>query len=409
MDVFGLNAQQLDAAGAHWTAREIVQQPHVWSEIQSLVGAVSSFLAPLLQRPDLRIVLTGAGTSGFIGECLAPALTRRTSLRVEAVSTTDLVASPGSWLAANAPTLLVSFSRSGNSPEAVAAIDVAEACVKQCYHLVVTCDAEGALFRSAKMMSNAKSILLPDASNDRSFAMTSSFTGMLLAAAMALGALGVDGKRSVRLAHLAKQVLPERASLLQDLVSSKFERIVYLGSKELKGLARECALKMLELTDGKVVAIADSPLGFRHGPKTILNRQTLVVVFVCNDEYTRQYDLDLIAELRRDRVAGRIVAISASEALPGRAAVVSASEAVPGWRAAASARDGVPEHPDNVDLQGAAGDSDLELCLPYAMFAQSLALLRSLSLGVRPDNPNAAGTVSRVVKGVTIHPWRGTA
>jgi tagatose-6-phosphate ketose/aldose isomerase len=383
MDVFGLNAQQLDAAGAHWTAREIVQQPLVWSEIQSLVGGVSSFLAPLLQRPDLRILLTGAGTSGFIGECLAPALTRRTSLRVEAVSTTDLVASPGSWLAANAPTLLVSFSRSGNSPEAVAAIDIAEACVKQCYHLVVTCDAEGALFRSAKAMSNAKSILLPDASNDRSFAMTSSFTGMLLAAAMALGALGMDGKRSGRLAHLAKQVLPERASLLQDLVGSKFERIVYLGSKELKGLARECALKMLELTDGKVVAIADSPLGFRHGPKTILNRQTLVVVFVCNDPYTRQYDLDLIAELRRDGVAARVVVVSAS--------------------------DGVPEHPDNVDLRGAGGDSDLELCLPYAMFAQSLALLRSLSLGVRPDNPNAAGTVSRVVKGVTIHPWRGTA
>jgi tagatose-6-phosphate ketose/aldose isomerase len=55
---------------------------------------------------------------------------------------------------------------------------------------------------------------------------------------------------------------------------------------------------------------------------------------------------------------------------------------------------------------GGAILSDLELCLPYVMFAQSLALLRSISLGVRPDNPNAAGTVSRVVKGVSIHPWR---
>ena len=397
MDVFGLNAEQLDAAGAHWTAREIVQQPQVWGEIHGLVGGVSSFLAPLLQRTDLRIVLTGAGTSGFIGECLAPALARRTSLRVDAVSTTDLVASPGSWLASNTPTLLVSFSRSGNSPEAVAAIEVAEACLKECYHLIVTCDAQGALFRGAKTMSNAKSILLPDASNDRSFAMTSSFTGMLLAAAVALGALDSDSRRAARLAQLAKQVLPERASLLQDLVSSKFERIVYLGSKELKGLSRECALKMLELTDGKVVAIADSPLGFRHGPKTILNHQTLVVVFVCNDPYTRQYDLDLIAELRRDAVAGRVVAVSAGDGVPERVVTTAGTSG------------GEPQHPDNVDLRGAAGVSDLELCLPYAMFAQSLALLRSLSLGVRPDNPNAAGTVSRVVKGVTIHPWRGTA
>ncbi len=53
--------------------------------------------------------------------------------------------------------------------------------------------------------------------------------------------------------------------------------------------------------------------------------------------------------------------------------------------------------------------SDLELCMPYALFAQTIALLRSLSLGLRPDNPNAAGTVSRVVKGVSIHPWHGGA
>ncbi len=143
---------------------------------------------------------------------------------------------------------------------------------------------------------------------------------------------------------------------------------------------------MLELTDGKVVVAADSPLGFRHGPKTILNARTLVVVFASNDEYTRQYDWDLISELRRDGVAGRVVTLCA--------------------------RPGDTHHEDDVVL-GAAEDaaefSDLELCLPYAMFAQSIALLRSLSLGVRPDNPNAAGTVSRVVKGVSIHPWRGGA
>jgi tagatose-6-phosphate ketose/aldose isomerase len=135
-----------------------------------------------------------------------------------------------------------------------------------------------------------------------------------------------------------------------------------------------------------VVAVADSPLGFRHGPKTILNTSTLVVVFVSNDDYTRQYDWDLIAELRRDGVAGRVVTLSA-EARGTR-------------------------HADDIVL-GTAGNaadlSDLELCLPFAMFAQSIALLRSLSIGIRPDNPNAAGTVSRVVKGVSIHPWRGGA
>ena len=143
---------------------------------------------------------------------------------------------------------------------------------------------------------------------------------------------------------------------------------------------------MLELTDGQVVSVADSPLGFRHGPKTILNSATLVVIFVSSDPYTRSYDVDLIEELRRDGVAGRVITLSL--------------------------RSEVQPEADDVVLLGSGTSSDvsdLELCLPYALFAQSLALLRSLSLGVRPDSPNAAGTVSRVVKGVSIHPWRSGA
>jgi tagatose-6-phosphate ketose/aldose isomerase len=395
MDEFGLSGAQLDSAGAHWTAREILQQPHIWLEIQELVAGdarVRGFLAPLVGRADIRILLTGAGTSSFIGECLAPALARYCGRRVDAISTTDLVASPESWLAADTPTLLVSFARSGNSPESVAALQIVDAYVEHCHHLILTCNPDGALFRLAATLPNAYAMLLPQASNDRSFAMTSSFTGMLLTAAAAFGILAADGARVAALGRLAQHILPGCVPMLRKLVQQGFERVVYLGSKELKGLAREAALKMLELTDGKVVAIADAPLGFRHGPKTILNQGTLVVVFLSSDPYTRRYDMDLLHELRRDAVAGRVVALSRVADLP--------------------------QHPDNVVLEAAhdsargagsldaADASDLELCLPYAVFAQVLALLRSMSVGVRPDNPNAAGTVSRVVQGVSIHPWQ---
>jgi tagatose-6-phosphate ketose/aldose isomerase len=390
MDAFGLSAREIDSAGAHWTAREVLQQPRIWAQIETLIASeaarLAGFLDPLLKLPELRILLTGAGTSAHIGECLAPALTRMLARVVDAVPTTDLVASPQSYLSPETPALVLSFGRSGDSPESVAAVEIADACVRNCSHLIVTCDAEGALYKRASMTPDSYAILLPEASNDRGFAMTSSFTGMLLAAALAFRVVPSGGTRMSALTHLARRILPDSVPLLQSLVSQNFDRVVYLGSKEFKGLAREAALKTLELTDGKVVAVADSPLGFRHGPKTILNANTLVVVFVCNDDYTRQYDLDLIGELRRDAVAGRVVALSV--------------------------RADTPQHPDNLAL-GTARESkdasDLELCLPYAMFAQTLALLRSLSLGVRPDTPNAAGTVSRVVKGVSIHPWRGSA
>ncbi|HEY6924379.1 MAG TPA: tagatose-6-phosphate ketose isomerase [Steroidobacteraceae bacterium] len=388
MNYFGLTTEELEKKGAQWTAREIVQQPRIWQEVARLVesdtAGVSSFLAPLLRKPELRIVLTGAGTSAFIGECLAPALARHThgSLKhnkrwVSAVSTTDIVAGPAQCLAPDVPTLLVSFARSGNSPESMAAVELAQQCLSECYHLIVTCNAKGALHQRGGALPNACVLLLPEEADDRGFAMTSSFSGMLLAAALVFGLPLFDesGPGTVTL-----DLLGSWAPRLRSLVAEGYERIVYLGANELKGLAHEAALKMLELTDGRVVALAQTPLGFRHGPKTILNRKTLVVALLANEAQARRYDLDLLAELRSDKIAGRVLALMAGKG-------------------------GSSAHPDDILIPGLAGASDVGLCLPYALFAQSLALLQSLALGIRPDNPNAAGAVSRVVRGVTIYPW----
>jgi tagatose-6-phosphate ketose/aldose isomerase len=384
---FGMDAAAVDAAGAHWTAREILQQPQVWVQIGAQISAVraqlASFLAPLLQQPDLRIVLSGAGTSAFVGECLAPVLSRALGRRVEAIATTDLVASAHSWLLASTPTLLVSFARSGNSPESAAAVEIVEGYVKRCAHLVVTCNAQGALNRRARTLANAHTIVLPEATDDRSFAMTSSFTGMLLAAAAAFGVVSLP--EIAALAARTTAWIPGSRPLLQELVRARFQRMVYLGSGALKGLAREAALKMLELTDGQVIAAADSTLGFRHGPKTILNERSLVVVFLSSDAHALRYDLDLVNELTREAVAGRVVTVADAQSTGA--------------------------HPFDLVLppiDGPAALTDLTLCMAYAPFAQSLAMLSSIALGVSPDTPNAAGTVSRVVQGVTIYPWRET-
>ncbi|MGH8326759.1 MAG: SIS domain-containing protein [Steroidobacteraceae bacterium] len=385
IESLGLSAAQIRSAGAQWTAREIAQQPGLWPQIAREVGAdagLRAHLAPLLGNSALRIVLTGAGTSAYIGKCLAPALARG-GRQAEAIPTTDIVASPQSTLGSKAPTLIVHFARSGSSPESVAALELAERQIEDCHHLIVTCNAEGELTRCARGLRHAYSIVLPEACNDQSFAMTSSFTGMLLAASLALGALRADAGRIDAVAALGTGMLTAHLPLAAGLVRAQFDRVVYVGSNELKGLALESALKMLELTDGRVVSIGESPLGFRHGPKTIVNGSTLVVTFLSNDPYTRQYDLDLLRELRSDGVAGRVVALTAR----------------------ADERDG----PDTLALQASARApialTDLELCLPYVAFAQTLALLRSISLGLSPYRPNAAGTVNRVVQGVSIHPF----
>lgn len=383
-DILGISATRLDENGGGLTAREIAQQPAVWPQIDTLVAghraALEAFLGPLLARADLRIVLTGAGTSAFLGECLAPAMLAK-GWRAEAVPTTDIVSGPQRFLQADVPTLLVSFARSGSSPESLAAVDLADQLVKDVHHLVITCNADGELYRMAQGRDNACAILLPDATHDRGFAMTTSFTSMLLAAALSFGVLpaGAAGAPSAAAADLHATALP----LLQALVARQFKRVVYLGSNELRGLAREASLKLLELTDGRVVALFDSPLGFRHGPKTIVDHETLVVVLLSNDAQARRYDLDLLRELRNDGRAGRVLALS------GQA---------------------TPElGDDGVVLRGAEQASDLALALPYILFCQSFALLQSLALGLRPDTPSVSGTVNRVVRGVTIYPLAGDA
>jgi tagatose-6-phosphate ketose/aldose isomerase len=235
------------------------------------------------------------------------------------------------------------------------------------------------LCRLAKSRDNAHVILLPDATHDRGFAMTTSFTSMLLAAACAFGVLAPGASTAPSIA--ADHLLQTAAPLLQALVARRFRRVVYLGSNELRGLAREASLKLLELTDGEVVALFDSPLGFRHGPKTIVDPDTLIVVLLSNDVQARSYDMDLLRELRNDGRAGRVLALS------GRAE---------------------PELGDDcLTLHGAGQAADLALALPYILFCQAFALLQSLALGLRPDTPSVSGTVNRVVRGVTIYPLTG--
>lgn len=381
-DMFGTAAARLRELGGELTAREIAQQPAVWPRIETLAvqqrDALGAFLAPLLARPDLRIVLAGAGTSAFIGECLAPALLRK-GWRVDAVPTTDLVSGPDRFLQRAVPTLMVSFARSGSSPESLAAVALADQLVDQIHHLVITCNADGQLYRMAESRAHALALLLPDETHDRGFAMTTSFTSMLLAAALAFDVVAPGA--TAALAAAAADVAARARPLLSSLVAQQFKRVVYLGSNELRGLAREASLKLLELTDGQVVAMFDSPLGFRHGPKTIVEPATLVVVLLSNDPQARRYDLDLLRELRADGRAGRVLALSAQEV------------------------DGAGD--DCFLLPAAHGASDLELALPYIVFCQAFAFMQSLALGLRPDTPSLSGTVNRVVRGVTIYPFDG--
>lgn len=373
-----------ETSGAGWTAREIAQQPTLWREVARTVATAraetDAFLHPILEHGDLRIVLTGAGTSAFAGEVLAPYLARATGRRVEAIATTDLVSNPREHFAENVPTLLVSFARSGDSPESVAATRLADQCLTRCHHLVLTCNGGGDLYRDHSGTQRSLVRVMPAAANDRSFAMTSSYTCMVLTALLTLSA-DQGTELAERLAAAAEQLLATNAAGIRAVAERGYKRIVYLGSGPLKGIARESALKMLELTAGTVATWYDSPLGFRHGPKSVLDDTTLVLVYISNDPYTRKYDLDIVAELRATLAPEAVVAVTA-----------------------------IPDDHDGDNswlVEGVHGVDDAAISLPFILCAQLLALYMSIALGHTPDNPFPAGEVNRVVQGVTIHPLEG--
>ena len=377
----GLEESDLERLGGLWTAREIAQQPAMLRETQKLLMArraeIEAFLKPQLAVSTLRIILTGAGTSAFAGECLAPVLAARLGRRVEAIATTDLVCAPHLYFEAETPTLLVSLGRSGNSPESVAAIELADRLVKNLHHLVITCNADGALATYGKG-PRGLTVQLPEATHDRSFAMTSSFSCMTYAALAVFSGIAAMEERVDAIARATQAVIADCTPRMQAAAAEGYQRVVYLGSHIFKGLAREAGLKLLELTNGAQVTMFDSPLGFRHGPKTIVNDRTLIVVFFSNDAYTRSYEIDLLEELRGDNVAARVIAITAQDGV------------------------GLVEQ-DEVRVPGLADSDDAELLFPYIAAPQILAFFESLRIGLTPDKPNTSGTVNRVVQGVRIH------
>ena len=387
--MFQLSTKELAELGAEITTREIKQQPELWQETltiyQEKQEAIATFLRTIKQKTDkrIRVVFTGAGTSQYVGDTIVHYLNKTGATAdylFESIATTDIVAAPEQVLFADEPTLLVSFARSGNSPESLAAVKIVDQFVADSYHLTITCAADGSLAQQAAADETSYLLLMPERSNDAGFAMTGSFSCMALSALLIFDQtpLTEKGHYVETLSRLGQEVI-DRETELQVLTDRSFKRIVYLGSGTLSGLTREAQLKVLELTAGKIATVFDSSMGFRHGPKSFVDDQTLVFVFVSNTPYTRQYDLDMLEELKSDGIAAAVTAI-------GQPAAVNFSGTNFFFPADTSLPDGY-------------------LALADIVFAQTIALLASIKVGNTPDTPSPTRTVNRVVKGVTIHPY----
>ena len=361
-----------------------MQQPSCWlKEYEVLLSEkanIQAFLAKYL-TPETDIVLTGAGTSAFIGDAIAPVL-RGAWKNVRAVATTDIVTNAADYLNADKPLLLISFARSGNSPESVATVNLANKVCKNVAHIFITCNKNGHLAQSANA-ENILSLLLPEETDDKSLAMTSSFSTMLLTCLMLSKIDTIENEKEAVAATAANAqvVLDEYAAKIQAIAARPFERGVFLGSGPMKGIAEECHLKLQELTDGGVVCKFDTFLGFRHGPKAVVNEKSIVVYLMQDKEEIQRYERDLVKQVSGNNklVAQVIVTTGARVNIEG---VEEDLQVV------------MPNGSDKTSVYG---------ILPYVVVGQLLGFHTSIAHGLCPDTPSVSGNIHRVVEGVIIY------
>ncbi len=376
------SAEEKKEKGTEFTPAEIYQQPEMWRQTLEILEAQKAEIIKFLGgETDRKFLLTGAGTSAFIGMCLENLFNKNSGYEARAVGTTEIITDPDATFLEGKKYFLVHFARSGNSPESVGTFVVGEQSKADVKHIVITCNKDGKLaVMGREKQDRSLIVLLPEKTNDKSLAMTSSFSSMVVAGQYMASLSDTAAFAGIvdEMAKAAEVIMTKYSAALAEVCQADYKRVVFLGSNTLYGCAKECHLKLQEETDGKVVGKFDTFLGLRHGPEAVVHDDTLVVYLMSEDPLVHRYEIDLMNGVKRKGI--------------GMLKVAVCKQADADTKAAA---DVVIEHgcdlPD--DYQSPA----------YVVLGQALGVFKSLYYGLKPDSPSESGVISRVVQGVKIY------
>jgi tagatose-6-phosphate ketose/aldose isomerase len=367
--------------GYYHTLREILQQPSTWLQTCSLMLDCAPALKASVQG-IAGLVLTGSGSSEYAGDCVSLALQQDLGITTQAIGGGRLLTDGRRALPPPRPALLVSLARSGDSPESCGALSLLLELEPEVRHLVLTCNQAGSLAKTYQDHPQVRVVTMPASTNDQSLVMTSSFTNLALAARF-LGLLEQPQTYQAicgQLSTIVEEMISAHFGSLATVAAAKFSRAVFLGSGSRFAATREAALKMLEMTSGRVPTLCETYLSFRHGPMTYVQDDTLLVCFLSSDPVTRAYESDLLRELDQKELG--LLKLIVGEDVPQELA-----------------------REDDVVLacRGLAQAGDDNTAIVHVVVGQLLAFLRCLEEGLRPDLPSQGGIINRVVQSFQLH------
>jgi tagatose-6-phosphate ketose/aldose isomerase len=380
-ELFRRPEEEQKRLGYSHTLREICQQPWTWLRTCDQMVASTDILKQIFA--GIRsLTFTGSGSSQYAGECLCLPLQHDLGIQIASVGGGQILTHGAKVLPSERPGVVISLARSGDSPESRGAIELLLNTEPALHHIVVTCNEHGSLTRSWRDHAKVHVITLPAETNDQSLVMTSSFTNLLLAGRF-VGMLQNPHEYAQfchRLSAIAMELIARNFDVLDDIAKSNFQRAVFLGTGSRFAASREAALKMLEMTSGRVTTLCETYLGFRHGPMSYVQDQTLIVGFLSSNPTLRAYEIDLLQELDRKKLG--LSKLIVGEKIPPR--ILRQGDVA-------------------IDCPGMTDLGDEEASAIHVVVAQLLGFFRCLQEGLSPDSPSEDGIIQRVVEKFPLH------
>jgi glucosamine--fructose-6-phosphate aminotransferase (isomerizing) len=340
------------AGRGKFTHEEILSQPAAWSAALEVIAANEKELSALSLGPYRQVLFTGCGSTYYLGLAAAALLQELSGQSARALPASELWLNPRSSYS-NGRTLLVALSRSGETSETLQA----------CGDFLA--DSRGDLltlscYPDRPLTALGKVNLVLESGQERSVAQTRAFTVLYLATvALAVRWAGakvlLEGLRS--LPEHGARLLDSTASIAAELgQDTTLDRFYWLGSGSRYGLACEVSLKMKEmsLTHSEPFHFME----FRHGPKAMIARSSLVVGFQSSS--TAEHEAAVLEEVR---------------AIGGRSLTVAE---------------------DRADVQFRSGLDESIRNVLYLPVGQLLAFERALSKGLDPDQPHNLDSVVKL-------------
>jgi glucosamine--fructose-6-phosphate aminotransferase (isomerizing) len=296
------------AAGQH-TLEEIFSQPAIWAETarqleqQDTLERLSRTFSA--ESPWLFVA---CGSSYYLSQLVAAVWTKYFSILCTAVPASEFLFAPEETLRRTGTRQAVLVSRSGETTEILRAAELLKSHA-EIRTLGVTCNAGGPL---EKLCTQTLKLTWAD---EKSTVMTRSFTSMLLAFQRLGARLANRSEFAGVLDGLPGKVQPwleENAAKIQAFAAKwRFADYVFLGQGTHYWLAQEAALKITEMSSS--YAQAYHTLEFRHGPRSIAGRDTLITFFL--SDAAAEEEAQLAGELKELGASTMVITNRATPAL----------------------------------------------------------------------------------------------